>query len=202
MESIQGAMTEGFNEFILKHREVPSTRISLIQFDTTNPEEVVYSAIPISEAPKLNLVPRGGTPLLDALCRTIDSTGRRLAAMPNKDRPRNVLFVIITDGEENSSRSFKREDVHSRVSKQTNDYNWEFIYIGANQDAFAEAASFGISSNRAMNYVANAYDTRDKFRSLTSNTVAYANAGVTGQSVSSSLDWDDEQRKESTTDGK
>jgi len=202
MEFIKGAMEEGFNEFILKHREVPSTRISLVQFDTTNPEEVVYSAIPIGEAPKLNLVPRGGTPLLDALCRTIDSTGRRLAAMPSKDRPRNVLFVIITDGEENSSHTFKRTDVHSRVSKQTNDYNWEFIYIGANQDAFTEAASFGIPSLRAMNYVANAYDTRDKFRSLTSNTVAYTVGGAAGQSVSSSLDWDDEQRKEATTDGK
>lgn len=174
MASIKLAMESGFKEFLQQHRAVPSSRISLIQFDTDSPQEVVYSARPVAEAPDLDITPRGGTPLLDAMCRAIDSTGARLASMAASDRPDRVLFVIVTDGQENSSHEFKREHVRERVTRQSDAYKWQFVYLGANQDAFAEAASFGIQKGATANYLASHEGTRSMMRSLSANTVAYA----------------------------
>src|SRR5688572_22144100 len=98
MDSIKTAMESGFDEFLAEHRKNPSTRLTLVQFDNHNSQDVVYTARPIVEAPRLSIDPRGMTPLFDALCTAIDRTGARLAAMPERDRPSNVLFVIITDG--------------------------------------------------------------------------------------------------------
>lgn len=175
MVSIKSAMESAFDEFAQRHRAVPSSRLTLIQFDGENAHEAVYTALPITEAPKLFLSPRGGTPLLDALCRAIDSTGMRLGALPADERPDQVLFVIITDGQENQSHEFKRSDVRDRVTRQSDIYKWQFVYLGANQDAFAEAASFGIPQQHAMAYAASAGGTRSMGASLSSRTMSYAN---------------------------
>lgn len=189
MVSIKSAMESGFREFLQQHRAVPSSRLTLIQFDTDNPQETVYTAKPITEAPSLDITPRGGTPLLDALCRAIDETGRRLAAMTDIDRPERVLFVIITDGQENSSHEFNREAVKARVTRQSGVYKWQFVYLGANQDAFAEAASFGIHRGQTVAYAASAAGTQNVMRSLSVNTMSYS-AGMSAAVP----DFSDEQR--------
>lgn len=189
MESIQQAMESAYGEFVLQHRAVPSSRLTLIQFDTENPQEVVCEATPIGQVPRLTIVPRGGTPLLDAFVRAIDRTGERLKAMG--DRPDQVLFVIITDGQENSSREFKRQDVFDRVTRQRDIYKWQFVYLGANQDAIGEAASFGIPATMAMNYAPTALGTTSGTRSLSHNTVSYAN-----RSSAAVEDFSDDQRLE------
>ena len=153
MQSIKGAMEEAFDSFIKTHRKVKSTKISLIEFNSANPQRIVYQAVPVGSVEKLRLRPDGGTPLLDATCVAIDNLGSRLAEMDEKDRPDQVLFVIITDGQENDSKRFKRQDVFNRITKQRSDYKWQFVYLGANQDTFAEAASFGIPQNWALNYL-------------------------------------------------
>lgn len=174
MASIKSAMESGFKEFLQQHRAVPSSRLSLIQFDTENPQESVYTAKPIADAPQLDITPRGGTPLLDALCRAIDATGERFRAMAESDRPERILFVIVTDGEENASREFNRANVRDRVTRQSSMYKWQFVYLGANQDAFAEAASFGIHKGTTANYAASARGTQNVMRAMAMNTFAYA----------------------------
>lgn len=178
MSSIKSAMESGFNEFLMQHRAAPSSRLTLVQFDTDNPQEIVYSARPITDAPSLDLTPRGGTPLLDALCRTIDTTGLRLKGMDAANRPDRVLFVIITDGQENSSHEFKREHVKERITRQSSVYKWQFVYLGANQDAFAEAASLGISRGMTANYAATAKGSLNVMRAMSHNTMAYASGGA------------------------
>lgn len=180
MESIKSAMESAFEEFVLQHRAVPTSRLTLIQFDSNDPQEIVFTSKPITDAPKLNLRPRGGTPLLDAFCRAIDGTGKRLSAMGEAERPDQVLFVIITDGQENQSREFTREDVRERVTKQSSIYKWQFVYLGANQDAFAEAASFGISLDTTLAYAASSAGTRSMGASLGHNTAAYAKRASMG----------------------
>lgn len=191
MSSIKSAMESGFDEFLTQHRTVPTSRLTLVQFDTTNPQEVVYAASPILDVPKLAIEPRGGTPLLDALCRAIDATGSRLAEMPSSERPDRVLFVIITDGQENASREFTRTHVHERVTRQSTAYKWQFVYLGANQDAFAEAASFGIAAGATANYAASKAGTQNVMRSMAINTMAY-----TSGNSDTVLDFADDQRAE------
>lgn len=191
MASIKSAMESGFREFMQQHRAVPSSRLTLVQFDTNDPQEVAFTAKPISEAPDLDITPRGGTPLLDALCRAIDSTGARLAAMSYADRPERVLFVIITDGQENSSHEFRREDVRTRVTRQADAYKWQFMYLGANQDAFAEAASFGIPKGATAAYAASHAGTGNVMRAMAMNSVSYASGASAAV-----MDFNDDQRKE------
>jgi uncharacterized protein YegL len=187
MDLIRKDMEGAFNTFVKKHQEVPSTKLTLIQFDSQNDQDVVYSNVPVKAVEPLSLHPRGGTPLLDALCKAIDNTGQRLASIQESDRPDQVLMVIITDGQDNSSRLYRREDVKNRVNKQHGDYKWQFIYLGANQDAFAEAASYGISPQWTLNYAANSAGTAGAFAGLMSNTVNYTSSagGMRGQSVRS-----------------
>lgn len=177
MKQIKNAMESGFDEFLMQHQANPKTRLTLIQFDGQNSQEVIYTATPIKEAARLNLQPRGWTPLFDALCTAIDNTGSRLSAMREADRPNRVLFVIITDGLENASTSFKRADVRQRIEKQNGTYNWQFVYLGANQDAFAEAESFGIPQAMAANFAYSHRGAAAGIRGMTSNTVAYSNTG-------------------------
>ena len=91
-------------------------------------------------------------PLLDAVGRAINETGERLEAMDEQDRPGLVIFVVVTDGHENSSQEFSKAQIKEAIQRQQNDYNWHFTFLGANQDAFAEAGALGIDAAGAANY--------------------------------------------------
>jgi len=146
MASVRKDMEGGFDSFIEKQRAVPGEcTVSLVQFD--DQYEVVYSGKKLSDVPKMTLEPRGYTALTDAIARTIDETGRRLAAMREEDRPSQVVLMIITDGHENASTEFKRQDVIDRITHQRGKYNWTISYLGTNQDAMETAKTFGIHDN-------------------------------------------------------
>jgi len=129
-------------------------------------------------------VPRGWTALLDAIGRTINATGARLGAMPEDQRPEKVIFVIVTDGKENVSQEFREpEKVFQMIGHQRDVYQWDFVFIGANQDAIAVGATFNIPAASSMTYAANAAGTREAFTSASNYTahtrsVAGAAAGA------------------------
>lgn len=172
------AMESAYNEFVTGHKAVPTTRLSLVQFDSINPFEQVYTDVLIGNAGPLNLAPRGGTPLIDALVNTIDTTGRRLKAMIPSARPNQVLMVVITDGQENASMKFKREQLHEMVTKQTNQYNWQFIYLGADVNAIADAVSYGFNANMSAMFCAEDAQIGSTAKALTRSTVAYSAVGL------------------------
>lgn len=154
MAAIKSAMEEAYGTFLAAHKETPSTHITLIQFDGVNPQQVDYVNVPVTAAEPLHLEPRGWTPLYDALATAIDSTGKRLRDLDPENRPNKVIFVVITDGEENASKTYRRKDVFDRVTKQENEYNWKFTFLGANQDLFKETQDLGISWNRSLKFTA------------------------------------------------
>lgn len=205
MQAIKSAMEEGFNAFLLEHKKTPSTRVTLVEFDTPTGAymeapavETRYTALPINSVPKLELVPRGGTPLLDALCKTIDATGTRLKAKKANERPTGVLFVIITDGEENSSHSFTRADCLKRITHQTDSYQWQFVYLGANQDALQEAATLGIPQTQTITYTPTTASSTWILSNMGAKTAAYtANVarGMSSMAAShDSLTYTDDER--------
>lgn len=194
MESIKQSMESALNELFIQHRKIASTRATLIQFDGENPFEIVFENRPIKQVPKVIIEPRGWTPLCDAMCQSIDHTGARLKAIDHSDRPDKVLFIVITDGQENTSKRFNRNDVKRRVENQSTSYNWQFLYLGANQDAIAEGAKYGIAATRSMSFAANAEAVGQTVNSMISNTVAYSNTGTMR-----SLDWSDDDRKKAKT---
>ena len=92
------------------------------------------------------------TALLDAVGRAINETGERLAKLDEKDRPGLVVFVVMTDGLENSSSEFTKPQIKEMIERQQRQYQWHFTFLGANQDAFAEAAAMGIDPCGAADY--------------------------------------------------
>ena len=151
MQQIRSDAEGGVNAFIQSQaREPGEALLTLLQFDTEY--EFVHHGLPIQDVSEYQLVPRGNTALLDAVGRAINETGARLAAVPESDRPGLVIFVVMTDGLENSSREFNRAQVKKMIEHQQSVYNWQFTFLGANQDAFAEAGGMGIHAAGAAQF--------------------------------------------------
>lgn len=160
MSTIRDGMLEVLNAFIKGQREAPgAATLTLVRFDSDDPYEVVFDSMPITCVEKIvpnQFVPRGSTPLNDAMMRTVEETGKRLRNMPEMVRPAKVIFVIVTDGQENSSTTYRDPaPVREKIQHQRKKYGWEFVYFGANQDAVFVAGTYGIPAHSAMTYAAN-----------------------------------------------
>lgn len=192
MAGLQDATIAGFNEFIEGQKAVPGkAQISLVQFDDVY--EVNYLAKDIQEVEpltRLTYAPRGGTALLDAIGRTIIETGKTLAGLPEASRPAKVVVVIDTDGKENSSREFNNAAVNKLIREQTDKYSWEFIFLGANQDAIMSAREMGIGAGNALNTKATLDGMGPKFAAASAYTTR--SRGASGQSMKNSFT--DEER--------
>ena len=171
MESIAKQTIQGFNAFLAEQKQVKGeAKISLVQFDHEYQE--VYEAIDIHQAPDLNVEtyePRGMTALLDAIGKTIKSTKKIIDNLKDKQRPSKIIFVVITDGYENHSRHYSRRNIFEKISKLEGKHGWQFVFLGANQDAIAEAGRLGVKEQRAMTFAADAQGTSDVFFSLSHN---------------------------------
>lgn len=153
MDEIRSDAEGGINQFIRQQAdEDGEALLTLLQFDTEY--ELVHSGTPVENVEPYRLEPRGMTALLDAVGRAINETGSRLAAMPESERPGLVVFVIVTDGLENSSREFDRRKIREMIERQQSQYNWQFTFLAANQDAFEEGGSLGIDSDGIANFKA------------------------------------------------
>lgn len=151
MSSCREDMEGGLNTFVKNQAKLPGdAELTLAQFDTVY--EIIHSPKPINDVPYFVLSPRGCTALLDAMGRFITEVGEHLAARAEQDRPGKVIMCIVTDGYENSSKDWTRADVRKLVEQQQNDYQWEFVFLGANIDAVREAASFGIARCSSLTF--------------------------------------------------
>ena len=153
METIKSDTEGGFNAFIGGQRDEPlDVTVTLAQFDTHY--DVVYANRPVRDVPPLDLQPRGGTALYDALGRLITDVGAELAALPEHQRPSRVVVVVLTDGHENSSCEWTHDAVSAAIRRQESEYAWDFLFLGANMDAVAIGAQLGFRPDRSMTYAA------------------------------------------------
>ncbi|WP_407423051.1 vWA domain-containing protein [Methanobrevibacter sp.] len=154
----------GFNSFIAKQKQNETdARVTTILFD--HGYEVLYkrkNLYDVEDLTRNEYFVRGSTALLDAIGRTITSMDREI---DNK-----VLFVITTDGYENSSKEFTRQQIKNMI----NNHNWEFIYLGADIDSYAEASSIGIRSSRVANYKKTSEGINRMYDCLSDATVCYS----------------------------
>ena len=174
MSHLASAAIEGFNHFLHEQQSAPGrARLTLVLFD--DEYLVPAQSLPVAEVLPLDehsYVPRNTTALLDAIGRTVDEIGTRLAALPEPDRPAKVIVAILTDGLENASTHYTWKDVASRIKHQTDVYRWDFLFLGANQDAIATAAQLNIAAQNAATYHADAVGVRSTGRSLSRKSSA------------------------------
>lgn len=175
METLRSETIAGFNRFIDDQKKAKgSAKLTLVQFNHNYLP--IYVGMELHRAPLLcwqNYVPAGWTALLDAIGRTIDETGARFRAMPERHRPGKVVFVVITDGLENMSKEFTRPRVFEMIEHQRKHYSWEVVFLGANQDAIAEGASIGVNIDNSMTVADNATGTQCMYASVSDNLMRY-----------------------------
>ncbi len=156
MQKIKEGTLEGLNSFIREQKEVPGEGCWTL-YTFADYSRKIWEQKDQKEVQPLSwdeYRPYGGTALLDAVCRAVDETGTRLAKLPEYLKPDKVLLVIMTDGEENSSRFFSKFQMADRLKHQQEKYNWQVLFLGANQDAIATAAQYNIPSTKAFTYQA------------------------------------------------
>ena len=151
MQSIKTDTEGGFAAFIEQQKGTPGDcRVTLAQFD--NHYEVVYTDRPIAEVPALDLQPRGSTALLDAMGRLVSEAGSRLAALAEDQRPGSVIVAIMTDGLENASHEWTHPAIKALVEQQTGQWGWQFLYMGADQDAIEVGRNIGVAAANSITY--------------------------------------------------
>jgi len=194
MQSIRSDTMGGFDAFIEEQRGLPGRcLVTLAQFDDGYDE--VYTDRDLVAVPPLDLTPRGSTALLDALGRLITTAGERLAALPEADRPASVIVGVMTDGRENSSREWSHPRIKELIEQQTRDYAWQFLYLGADQDAIEEGARMGFAASKSMTYSRGR--TRESIGHLSANVGAYRTAVAAGAAPLSAqqlTDFQEDQR--------
>lgn len=151
MQSIKSDIEGGFTAFVEEQRKGAGECLaSLAQFDDVY--EVVYVDKPVADVPPLDLRPRNMTALHDAMGRLITDAGAKLAALPEDQRPGTVIVAIMTDGLENASKEWHAPAIKALVELQTSQYHWEFLYMGADQDAVEVGAGLGIAAANSITY--------------------------------------------------
>jgi uncharacterized protein YegL len=134
-----------------------------------NEYQVVHNGTDIKLVEDLNtttFMPRGSTALLDAIGKTIDDIGNRLSQTPESDRPGKVILAILTDGEENASTVYTPKKVKGMIRNQQEKYNWDVMFLAANQDAILAAKELAIPSENAINFSPSGEGVKMAFSSL------------------------------------
>ena len=168
MGSITKSTIEGFNTFLNEQKNSEGEAfMTLIQFDDRY--EVNYKSMPIKEVAELNnetFVPRGSTALYDSIGKTINEL----------QTDRDVIFVIITDGQENASREFKGEAIKKMIETLEKENSWKFIFLAANQDAITTGGSIGIKAQNSMSWATTEDGVGNTFYSMSANLSSYRSA--------------------------
>lgn len=187
MQHLAGDTIGGYNSFLAKQRqEAGQAEVTTVLFD--DQYDKIVDSVPLKKVPKLTAkeyYARGMTALLDAVGRTIVS---KVAAM-DKDgvcpAKRRVLFLIMTDGKENNSKEYTRDMVKAMIETATEEYGWNFIFMGANIDSVAEAGSIGIKAGHAVDYAYDAQGVRQSFDRMSAAASEMREKGAVGE------DWKD-----------
>lgn len=165
MGGLESDTIGGYNSMLEKQRVVEGEcHITTVLFD--NNYELLHDRIDIkavSPITEKEYAVGGSTALLDALGRTIHKIGNAQKHTADDYRAEKVMFIIITDGEENSSRKYSADKVKAQIERQKEKYGWEFIFLGANIDAVQTAGRFGIGADRAVDYLADSEGTSLNF---------------------------------------
>ena len=198
MSGLEQDTIGGFNAMIEKQKKDPGqTLVSTVLFD--NFSEVIHDRLPLDKVPAMTdreYYVRGCTALLDAVGGAIRHIGNIHKYARREDVPEKTLFVITTDGMENASHRYDYARVREMIRRQQEQYGWEFLFLGANIDAAAEAKRFGIREDHAANYHCDEEGTALNYEVL-SEVIREVRAGSKPLSASwkARIDADFEKRK-------
>lgn len=196
MSGLESDTIGGFNSMLAKQKEVDGECcVTTALFD--NGYELIHDRTDIKAIGPITdkeYQVGGSTALLDAIGRTINKIGSAQKHTSEDYRAEKVMFVIITDGEENSSREYSADKVRALIERQKEKHGWEFIFLGANIDAVATAGRFGISADRAVDYLADSKGTELNFRVMAKTVSKFRESGTVDDACFAKIREDVKQR--------
>jgi uncharacterized protein YegL len=180
MDECKAEAIGGFNRVIEDQKKTAgATLVTVVQFDDLY--EVLYDGVLVEQVKPLDsttFVPRGWTALLDAMGKTINTIGEKLAKMPDDERPAKVIIVTVTDGVENASKEFSHEQVKKMIEHQKEKYGWEFVFVGSEPRAVEYAhLVLGFAKSATVHYASGSAGTSSMFDSL-SRGLSHAKSSV------------------------
>lgn len=168
MGGLESDTIGGYNSLLEKQRTVPGEAIvTTVLFDDQH--ELLHDRIPLKGIRPItagDYFVRGNTALLDAIGKTIVKIVNAHKHTEESQRPAKTLVVITTDGLENASREYNRQRVAQMITQQKEQNGWEFLFLGANIDAIATAATLNIHADRAVNYHADSAGTQVNYAAV------------------------------------
>jgi hypothetical protein len=171
MQSLATDVVGGFNAFVKEQTaDGPDALITLVQFDSQEPHEVVLAAQPLPSAPSLTLEtyrPRGGTPLYDAMAQLITDATIRAEEKGGREV---IIFVTFTDGGENASEQYTKQQIFDLVRNRES-RGWTFVYLGANQDSYASGRTMGYGADQVQDFEASSDGAALAFSSLSKGMI-------------------------------
>lgn len=173
MQFIEKATVEGFNSFVIDNNSLPGKTTHLLTMFSQNANVGDLQVSRMTQLNDANYHPSGSTALYDAIGVTINKTGVILDELPESERPDKVIFLIVTDGEENSSKEFNQNQIFKMIKLQREQYGWEFVFMGANQDSYAVADSLYIPRGSTLTYGYNNQQAGQAWSGVTVNTMNY-----------------------------
>jgi hypothetical protein len=177
MSSIRDDTIGGFNTFLKDQKKEPGiATITLVQFDSVDPYEIIHKFKPLQDVPELThetYVPRASTPLLDAMGRSINDIEKSLAELGEEERPSKVVVVVITDGQENSSQEFRKDQIVKMVRKKTKKDDWQFVFLSADLEAFMDAGRMGVMDHKRLFYAKNPVGSQRAWSGLSTSMSSY-----------------------------
>lgn len=179
MAHLAGDTIGGFNGFIESQKALDGkATLTTVLFNTS--WKILHDGVDVHEVKPLtksDYIAGGGTAMLDAIGEIINKVQDRHDDM-GAEKPEETLFVITTDGEENSSRTFKKSQIEKMIKHQTNGHGWKFMFLGANMDAVKEATSIGISSDYSTNYTYTAKGVADSWTTMSCTASAVRSSNL------------------------
>lgn len=173
MNGIHTDMNGAIGHLMDEQKKVDGTVIvDVITFD--DKIDVVNENAKPEDVSREVIVPRGSTALNDAIGFAITRLGRKLSILPEQKRPGNVIVVVVTDGMENASREYTAERVKAMVEEQESQWNWTFMYLAANVDAFATGKGYGFRPGQTISFDANGQSVADVYSVAGSNILRTA----------------------------
>lgn len=173
----------GFNSFIKDQRKIEGKcRVNTYVFDSQYQQ--IHENVPIAELGELTQKEYnigGLTAYFDALGRAINDAGSRFAKLEESERPGRVLFVVITDGAENSSKEYNRDQIAEMIKKQEGTYDWDFVFLGADFDVVTTYGNMVSKTGRSANYSKGM--TGQSLHALSQNVTSYRGASLNGKNA-------------------
>ena len=196
MAGLESDTIGGFNSMLQKQRALDGEcRITTVLFD--HHYELLHDRIDIRAVGPMTereYQVGGSTALLDAIGRTIQKLVGVQRNTAEEYRAESVMFVIITDGEENASREYSSQKVKAMIEHEREKYGWEFVFLGANIDAVETAGRFGIASDRAVDYVPDGAGTELNFRAMSEAAACFRATGAVPAAPMEAIRKDREKR--------